>query len=136
MNGKSGKEVLEAIIIDYGIAEDYNGKYNLRFDDTNPTKEDVEYVNAIKEDVSWLGFDWQNREYYASNYFEQLFEYAVQLIKAGKAYVDSLSAEEIREYRGTLTGPRGLPAGPGRPTRRDAAHRRGHAAQPHPPSRA
>ena len=77
----------------------------MRYDDTDPSKESIEYVASIKDDVRWLGFDWQDREYYASDYFEQLFEYAVQLIKAGKAYVDSLSAEEIREYRGTLTRP-------------------------------
>ena len=95
----------KAICLDFGIAEKYGGKCNLRFDDTNPIKEDVEYVDSIKEDVRWMGFDWEDREYYASDYFEQLFEYAVKLIKAGKAYVDSLSAEEIREYRGTLTQP-------------------------------
>ncbi|MBN2501288.1 MAG: glutamine--tRNA ligase/YqeY domain fusion protein [Anaerolineales bacterium] len=95
----------KAIIIDYGTAEDYGGLYNLRFDDTNPTKEDVEYVDAIKDDIRWLGFDWEDREFYASDYFDQLYEYAVQLIKAGLAYVDDLSADEIREYRGTLTEP-------------------------------
>ena len=77
----------------------------MRFDDTDPTKEDVEYVKAIKADVRWLGFDWGDRTFYASDYFEQLYEYAVRLIKAGKAYVCSLSGEEIREYRGTLTEP-------------------------------
>ncbi len=95
----------KAIIIDYGTAEDYGGLYNLRFDDTNPTKEDVEYVDAIKDDIRWLGFDWEDREFYASDYFDQLYEYAIQLIKAGLAYVDDLSADEIREYRGTLTEP-------------------------------
>jgi glutaminyl-tRNA synthetase len=77
----------------------------LRFDDTNPSKEDVEYVESIKSDVRWLGFDWGDREYCASDYFEQLYQYAVQLIQAGKTYVCDLSAEQIREYRGTLTKP-------------------------------
>lgn len=95
----------KAIWLDFGLAEEFGGLYNLRFDDTNPSKEEVEYVEAIKEDIRWLGFDWEDREYYASDYFEQLYEYAVQLIKKGKAYVDSLSADEIREYRGTLTEP-------------------------------
>ncbi len=89
----------------FGIARDYNGLCNLRFDDTNPSKEDIEYVDSIKEDVRWLGFDWGDREYYASDYFEQLYEYAIQLIKKGKAYVCDLTAEEIRDYRGTLTEP-------------------------------
>lgn len=95
----------KAICIDFGIARDFGGKCNLRFDDTNPVKEDVEYVESIKEDIRWLGFDWEDREYYASDYFEQLYEFAVKLIKKGKAYVDDLSAEEIRQYRGTLTEP-------------------------------
>ncbi|MBW2482614.1 MAG: glutamine--tRNA ligase/YqeY domain fusion protein [Deltaproteobacteria bacterium] len=95
----------KSICLNFGLARDYNGLCNLRFDDTDPSKESIEYVDSIKADVRWLGFDWQDREYYASDYFEQLFEYAVQLIKAGKAYVDSLSADEIREYRGTLTTP-------------------------------
>jgi glutaminyl-tRNA synthetase len=95
----------KSICLNFGLAAEYNGLCNLRYDDTDPSKESIEYVASIKEDVRWLGFDWQDREYYASNYFEQLFEYAVQLIKAGDAYVDSLSAEEIREYRGTLTRP-------------------------------
>ncbi len=95
----------KAIWIDYGIAEAYGGKYNLRFDDTNPVKEDIEYVEAIKEDIRWLGYDWEDREFYASDYFEQLYEYAVMLIKKSKAYIDDLSADEIREYRGTLTEP-------------------------------
>jgi glutaminyl-tRNA synthetase len=93
----------KSICLNFGLAAEYHGLCNLRYDDTDPSKESIEYVASIKEDVRWLGFDWQDREYYASNYFEQLFEYAVQLIKAGNAYVDSLSAEEIREYRGTLT---------------------------------
>ena len=95
----------KSICLNFGLAAEYNGICNLRYDDTDPSKESIEYVASIKEDVRWLGFDWQDREYYASDYFEQLFEYAVQLIKAGDAYVDSLSAEEIREYRGTLTRP-------------------------------
>jgi glutaminyl-tRNA synthetase len=93
----------KSICLNFGLAETYGGLCNLRFDDTNPTKEEVEYVESIKEDVRWLGFDWGNRLYYASDYFEQLYDYAEQLIKQGKAYVDSLSAEEIKEYRGTLT---------------------------------
>ena len=95
----------KSISLNFGLAQKYGGKCNLRFDDTNPTKEEEEYVESIKDDVHWLGFDWEERELYASNYFDQLYLYAVQLIKAGKAYVDSLSAEEIREYRGTLTEP-------------------------------
>ena len=87
--------------------EDYGGLYNLRFDDTNPTKEDVEYVESIKDDIRWLGFDWEDREFSASDYFEQLYGYAVQLIEKGAAYVCDLSPEEIRygKYRGTLTEP-------------------------------
>jgi glutaminyl-tRNA synthetase len=96
----------KSICLNFGIAKDYPGALcNLRFDDTNPSKEEVEYVESIKEDVGWLGFDWQNREYYASDYFHQLYDYALQLIKKGKAYVCDLSPEEIREYRGTLTEP-------------------------------
>jgi glutaminyl-tRNA synthetase len=94
----------KSICLNFGIAEERGGICNLRFDDTNPTKEDVEYVDAIKEDVVWLGFKW-SAELYASDYFEQLYQFAVELIKQGKAYVDSLSAEEIRAYRGTLTEP-------------------------------
>jgi glutaminyl-tRNA synthetase len=95
----------KAICVDFGIAEDFGGHCNLRFDDTNPVKEDVEYVDSIKEDVHWLGFDWAGREYYASDYYEQLYHFAERLIEKGSAYVDSLSADEIREYRGTLTEP-------------------------------
>ncbi|MGB3862888.1 MAG: glutamine--tRNA ligase/YqeY domain fusion protein [Candidatus Aminicenantaceae bacterium] len=95
----------KSICLNFGLAQEYNGLCNLRFDDTNPTKEEVEYVDSIKEDIRWLGFDWGNREYYASDYFETLYDYAIQLIKAGKAYVDDLSADEIREFRGTLTEP-------------------------------
>jgi len=95
----------KSICLNFGLAEDYGGLCNLRFDDTNPTKEDIEYVESIKNDVKWLGFDWGDRLYYASDYFEKLYEYAVQLIKKGKAYVCDLSPDEIREYRGTLTEP-------------------------------
>jgi glutaminyl-tRNA synthetase len=95
----------KSICLNFGLARDYNGLCNLRFDDTNPTKEEVEYVESIQEDVRWLGFDWGDRLYYASDYFEQLYEYAVQLIKKGKAYVCDLNADQIREYRGTLTEP-------------------------------
>ena len=95
----------KAIVIDFGIAEEYGGKCNLRFDDTNPVKEDTEYVEGIMEDIRWLGFDWEDRLFYASDYFDQLYEWAVELIKQGKAYVDDLSPEEIRAYRGTLTEP-------------------------------
>src|SRR4030043_1646422 len=95
----------KSICLNFGLAAEYQGLCNLRFDDTNPSKEEEEYVNSIMEDVRWLGFDWGDRLYYASDYFEQLYQWAVQLIKEGKAYVDSLSAEEIREHRGTLTEP-------------------------------
>jgi glutaminyl-tRNA synthetase len=95
----------KSICLNFGIAEEFKGLCNLRFDDTNPSKEEVEYVESIKTDVRWLGFDWGNRLFYASDYFEQLYEYAVQLIKADKAYVCDLSADEIREYRGTLIKP-------------------------------
>jgi len=95
----------KSICLNFGIAADFNGLCNLRFDDTNPSKEEVEYVESIQADVRWLGFDWDDRLFYASDYFEQLYEYAVQLIKKGKAYVCDLSADEIRDYRGTLTQP-------------------------------
>lgn len=95
----------KSICLNFGIAEEFKGLCNLRFDDTNPTKEEQEYVDSIKEDVRWLGFDWQEREYYASDYFEKLYEYAVELIKKGSAYVCDLSADEIRDYRGTLMEP-------------------------------
>jgi len=95
----------KSICLNFGIAAQYGGLCNLRFDDTNPTKEQPEYVKAIIEDVRWLGFDWEERLFYASDYSEKLYEYAVQLIKDGKAYVDDLSSDEIREYRGTLTEP-------------------------------
>lgn len=95
----------KSICLNFGLAERNNGLSNLRFDDTNPIKEEAVYVEAIKEDVRWLGFDWEDRLFYASDYFEQLYGFAVTLIKKGKAYVDDLSADEIREYRGTLTAP-------------------------------
>lgn len=95
----------KAITIDFGIARDYGGTCNLRFDDTNPAREETEYVEAIKEDIHWLGFDWQDREYYASDYFEQLYAWAELLVKRGRAYVCDLTADEVREYRGTLTQP-------------------------------
>ncbi len=95
----------KAIFVDFGTAEKYNGICNLRMDDTNPTKEDVEYVDAIKEDIKWLGFDWEDRFYYASDYFEQMYGYAVELIKKGLAYVCELNGEQMREYRGDLNTP-------------------------------
>jgi glutaminyl-tRNA synthetase len=95
----------KSICLNFGLAAENNGVCHLRFDDTNPTKEDVEYVESIQEDIRWLGFDWRDKLFYASDYFEQLYQHAVQLIKAGKAYVCSLSPEEMREYRGTLTEP-------------------------------
>jgi glutaminyl-tRNA synthetase len=95
----------KSILLNYGVAEEYGGKFNLRFDDTNPLKEEQEYVDAIIEDIRWLGADFEDRLFFASDYFPQLYEWAIQLIKDGKAYVDDLSAEEIREYRGTLTEP-------------------------------
>jgi glutaminyl-tRNA synthetase len=95
----------KAICLDFGLAAEFGGKCNLRMDDTNPSKEETEYVDSIQEDVRWLGFDWEDRLFYASDYFDQLYEWAVQLVKAGKAYVCDLTAEEIREYRGTLTEP-------------------------------
>ena len=95
----------KAICLDFGVAQEFGGVCNLRFDDTNPVKEDVEYVDSIKHDVEWLGFHWHDREYYASDYYEQLYQYAEDLIRKGVAYVDSLSADEIREHRGTLTEP-------------------------------
>ncbi|OYT62612.1 glutamine--tRNA ligase [Thermoplasmatales archaeon ex4484_30] len=95
----------KSICLNFGIAEEYGGKCNLRFDDTNPAKEEEKYVEAIIEDVKWLGFDWEDRLFFASDYFDKMYEYAVELVKKGKAYVDDLSPEEIREYRGTLTKP-------------------------------
>jgi len=95
----------KSICLNFGLALQYGGKCNLRFDDTNPTKEEVEYVDSIRNDVRWLGFDWDDREFYASDYFEQLYEWSVQLIKAGKAYVCDLNADETRQHRGTLTAP-------------------------------
>jgi glutaminyl-tRNA synthetase len=95
----------KAICLNFGLASDYSGLCNVRFDDTNPIKEEAEYIESIKEDIRWLGFEWGDRLFYASDYFDKLFEYAIRLIKAGKAYVDDLSMDKIREYRGTLTKP-------------------------------
>ena len=95
----------KSILLNYGLAQEYNGKFNMRFDDTNPTKEKSEFVESIKADIKWLGADWEDRLFFASDYFDQMYEAAVKLIKKGKAYVSDLSADEIREYRGTLTEP-------------------------------
>ena len=95
----------KSILLNYGLAKQYGGKFNLRFDDTNPTKEKTEFVESIKADVEWLGADFEDRLFYASNYFDKMHEAAIELIKKGKAFVCDLSAEEIREYRGTLTEP-------------------------------
>src|SRR5262245_17229655 len=95
----------KSICLNFGAAKEFGGLCNLRFDDTNPSKETVEYEQAIMRDVRWLGFDWQDRLFYASDYFEKLYQYAVLLIKDGKAYVDDLTADQIREFRGTLTEP-------------------------------
>ncbi len=95
----------KSILLNYGLAQKYGGKFHLRFDDTNPTKEKTEFVEAIKEDIAWLGADWEERLFFASDYFPQMYDAAVKLIKKGKAYVSDLSADEIREYRGTLTEP-------------------------------
>src|SRR5512138_1042716 len=95
----------KSICLNFGVARDFGGRCHLRFDDTNPVKEDVEYTESIKESVRWLGFDWGEHQYYASDYFQQLYEWAEHLIVQGKAYVDDLSAEEIRAFRGTLTEP-------------------------------
>ena len=95
----------KSILLNYGLAQQYHGKFNMRFDDTNPTKEKAEFVESIKEDIAWLGADWEDRLFFASDYFEQMYEGAVKLIKKGKAYVSDLTAEQMREYRGTLTEP-------------------------------
>src|SRR5512135_553731 len=95
----------KSICLNFGLAADYHGVCNLRFDDTNPSKEEQEYVDSIMADVRWVGFDWGDRLFFASDYFEQLYQFAVHLIKTGKAYVCDLSAEEVRAYRGTLTEP-------------------------------
>ena len=96
---------VKAFSIDFGVAEDFGGKCNLRFDDTNPTKEETEYVDGIMNDIRWIGYDWEDRLYFASQYFQQLYDWAIELIEKEKAYVCDLSADEIREYRGTLTEP-------------------------------
>ena len=95
----------KSICLNFGIAQEFGGRCHLRFDDTNPSKEEQEYIDSIKADVKWLGFDWGEHLYHASDYFDQIYEWAETLIKAGKAYVDDLSADEMREYRGTLTEP-------------------------------
>ena len=95
----------KSILLNYGLARQYGGKFNMRFDDTNPTKEKTEFVESILEDIKWLGADWEDRLFFASNYFEEMYECAVKLIRKGKAYVSELSAEEMRQYRGTLTQP-------------------------------
>lgn len=95
----------KAILVNYGLAKEYGGKFNMRFDDTNPTKEDIEFVESIKADVEWLGADWEDRLFFASDYFDQMYECAVKLIQKGKAYVSDLTAEQIKEYRGTFTEP-------------------------------
>lgn len=95
----------KSILLNYGLAQQYNGQFNMRFDDTNPTKEKTEFVESIKEDIAWLGADWEDRLFFASDYFEQMYEGAVKLIRKGKAYVSDLTAEQMREYRGTLTEP-------------------------------
>jgi len=95
----------KAICISFGMADEFGGRCNLRFDDTNPTKEEEEYVSSIKKDIRWLGFNWEGREYYTSDYFERLYELAVKLIKKGSAFICDLTAEQIRKYRGTLTEP-------------------------------
>src|SRR5215207_7901767 len=92
----------KSICLNFGLAQQFGGVCHLRFDDTNPTKENTEYVQAIQEDVRWLGYDWHDKMFYASDYFEPLYHYAIELIRKGKAYVDSLTADEIRQYRGTL----------------------------------
>src|SRR5438876_8560993 len=99
----------KSICLNYGLAKKYGGKFNLRYDDTNPAKEEQEYVDSIREDVHWLGADWEDRELYASDYFDQLYEWAEKLIRDGKAYVCDLTAEQIAEYRGGLKGGRESP---------------------------
>ena len=95
----------KSILLNYGLAKKYGGKFNMRFDDTNPTKEKTEFVESIMADIKWLGADWEDRLFFASDYFDKMYEGAVAMIKKGKAYVSDLSADEIREYRGTLTEP-------------------------------
>ena len=95
----------KSILLNYGLAQKYNGTFHMRFDDTNPTKEKMEFVDSIKEDIQWLGADWGEHLYFASDYFDTMYECAVKLIKKGKAFVCDLTADEIREYRGTLTEP-------------------------------
>ena len=120
----------KALLLNWGIAREFGGGFNLRFDDTNPAKEEQEYVDQIKEDLKWLGADWEDREFYASDYFEELYEWAIELIKKGKAFVCDLSADEVAATRGTLTAarqkqplPRPLSRGKPRPLRADARGR-------------
>ena len=95
----------KSILLNYGLSQEYNGEFHMRFDDTNPTKETVEYVDNIMNDVKWLGFTWEDRLHFTSDYFDTLYDYAVKLIKLGKAYVDDLTKEEMKEYRGTFSEP-------------------------------
>ena len=95
----------KSILLNYGLAKEYNGEFHMRFDDTNPTKERMEFVDSIKEDIKWLGADWEDHLYFASDYFDVMYECALKLIRKGKAYVCDLTPDEIREYRGTLTEP-------------------------------
>jgi glutaminyl-tRNA synthetase len=118
----------KSICLNFGVAQEFGGACNLRFDDTNPAKEDIEYVDAIKEDVRWLGFDWEDREYYASDYFEQLYQCAVELVAKGLAYVDDLTADQVREHRGTLTD-RGEPGSVPPHAGRRIPRRRLHASR-------
>ena len=127
----------KSICLNFGIAQEFGGRCNLRFDDTNPTKEEQEYIDAIQADVRWLGFDWGEHLYHASDYFEQLYDWAVHLIQAGKAYVDDLSADEIREHRGTLTEPgRAEPVARPDRSRRTSTCSRGCARASSPTARA
>ena len=112
----------KSILLNYGLAKKYHGKFHMRFDDTNPTKEKTEFVDSIKEDIEWLGADWEDRLFFASDYFQQMYEAAVKLIKKGKAYVSELNAEQIREYRGTLTEPGKEDPAAGRSVRRLCRH--------------
>ena len=124
----------KALSIDFGVAEQYGGKCNLRFDDTNPEKEDMSYVESIKKDIAWLGYDWEDREYYASDYYEKLYDLAIKIVKKGHAYVDDLNDEEIREYRGTNVPDKNnitlTPPGKNSPWREREASRRTSISSP------
>ena len=124
----------KSICLNFGIGEGYGGKYNLRFDDTNPLKEEQEYIDAIIEDIRWLGYDWEDRLFFASDYFDQLYDYALVLIKKGLAYVDDLSAEQIREYRGTHTES-GRDMRVGREVKQVGQERRAESSGHHRPQR-